>query len=104
ALYESLGPARRQLLHLSAAALAADPAAALRHRVAAASGPDEVLATDLTRFAEEEARRQSWQSAAAQLVAASRLSPHPLEAQRRVLQAVVWMMLRGDAATAATFA
>jgi len=104
ALYESLGPARRQSLHLSAATLTTDPAVALRHRVAAAAGPDEALATDLTHFADEEARRQSWQSAAAQLVAAGRLSPDSTEAQRRVLQAVVWMMLRGDAATAATFA
>ncbi|MET0865364.1 MAG: AAA family ATPase [Nakamurella sp.] len=104
ALHDLLGPARRQQLHLLAAGLITDPATALRHRVAAAAGPDEELAADLTRFADQEARRQSWQSAAARLVSASQLSPHPLEAQRRVLQAVVWMMLRGDAATAATFA
>jgi ATP/maltotriose-dependent transcriptional regulator MalT len=104
ALYQSLGPARRQALHLSAAALATDTVTHLRHRVAAAAGPDEALALDLTDFADEEARRQSWQNAAAQLVAAGRLSPDPQEAQRRLLQAVVWMMLRGDAATATIFA
>ena len=66
--------------------------AVLRHRVAAAAEPDEALAADLTRFADCEARRQSWQSAAAHLVSASRLSPDPSEAQRRVLRAVVWTM------------
>ena len=66
--------------------------------------PDEQLADDLTRFADAEARRQAWQSAAAHLVEASRLSPDPDEAQRRVLRAVVWTLLRGDAATAASFA
>ena len=104
AIYDSLGPARRQALHLAAAGTAADTATALRHRVAAAAGPDQALAADLTAFADQEARRQSWQSAAAQLVSASRLSPDPRESQQRVLQAVIWMMLRGDAATAATFA
>jgi DNA-binding CsgD family transcriptional regulator/tetratricopeptide (TPR) repeat protein len=104
AVYEALGPARRHSLHTSAASLTDDESAALRHRVAAASEPDEVLAADLTRFAGREASRQSWQSAAAHLVSASRLSPDPGEAQRRVLQAVVWMMLRGDAATAAGYA
>jgi DNA-binding CsgD family transcriptional regulator len=104
AVYEALGPARRHALHTAAASLTDDESAALRHRVAAAAEPDEALAVDLTRFADREASRQSWQSAAAHLVSASRLSPHPGEAQRRVLQAVVWMMLRGDAATAATYA
>ena len=104
AVYEALGPARRHALHSAAASLTDDESAALRHRVAAAVQPDEVLAADLTRFAGREASRQSWQSAAAHLVSASRLSPDPGEAQRRVLQAVVWMMLRGDAATAASYA
>ena len=104
AVYEALGPARRHALHTAAASLTDDESAALRHRVAAAAEPDEVLAADLTRFAGREASRQSWQSAAAHLVSASRLSPDPGEAQRRVLQAVVWMMLRGDAATAAGYA
>src|SRR6478609_4363036 len=104
AVYEALGPARRHALHSAAASLTDDESAALRHRVAAAVQPDEVLAADLTRFAGREASRQSWQSAAAHLVSASRLSPDPGEAQRRVLQAVVWMMLRGDAASAAGYA
>ena len=104
AVYDELGPARRHALHVAAAALLTDDAVSLRHRVAAAAEPDERLADDLTRFADSEARRQAWQSAAAHLVAASRLSLDPEEAQRRVLRAVVWTLLRGDAATASTFA
>ena len=89
AVYDALGPARRQDLHLAAAALVTDEASVLRHRVAAAAEPDEVLAADLTAFADREARRQSWESAAAHLVSASRLSPDRQQAQRRVLQAVL---------------
>lgn len=104
AVYDALGPARRHVLHTRAAALVADETEALRHRVAAAVAPDETLASDLTRMAEGEASRQAWQSAAAHLAAASRLSPDPAEAQRRVLHSVLWTMLRGDAATAAAYA
>ena len=87
AVYDALGPARRHELHSAAAALVADESAVLRHRVAAAAEPDEALAADLTAFADREARRQSWESAAAHLVSASRLSPDPKQAQRRVLRA-----------------
>jgi len=103
AVYDGLGPAGRHVLHLAAAELVGDTATALRHRVAAAAEPDERLAADLTAFADAEARRQAWQSAAAHLVDASRLSPDPDEARRRVLQAVVWTVLRGDAGTASGF-
>jgi DNA-binding CsgD family transcriptional regulator len=72
--------------------------------VAAAAEPDALLADELTRFADAEASRQAWQSAAAHLVDASRLSPDPAEAQRRVLRSVVWTLLRGDALTASAFA
>ena len=104
AVYDALGPARRRALHTQAAALLTDEAAVLRHRVAAAAEPDEELAADLTRFADAQARRQDWQSAAAHAVAASRLSPDPGSAQRRVLRAVIWAMLRGDAANAGQYA
>ncbi len=104
AVYDALGPARRRVLHTEAAALLTDEAAVLHHRVAAAAEPDEELAADLSRFADAQARRQDWQSAAAHAVGASRLSPDPGSAQRRVLRAVIWTMLRGDAANAADYA
>ncbi len=101
AVYEAIGPVRRHALHTAAAAVMTDESAVLRHRVAAAAEPDEVLAADLTAFADLQARRQSWESAAAHLVSASRLSPDPQEAQRRVMRAVLWTIVRGDAAAAA---
>ena len=76
AVYDALGPARRHALH-TAAALGADETAALRHRVAAATGPDEQLAADLTDFAERAQRRFDWKSAAVHLVSASRLTRDP---------------------------
>ncbi len=104
AVYDSLGPSRRHALHTAAAARLTDPATVLRHRVAAASGPDDELAADLSRFAGLEAARHSWPSAAAHLLSASRLSTDPADAGRRLLQAVVLTMLRGDAARAGQLA
>jgi len=104
AVHTAIGPARRHALHTRAAELVEFEVEALRHRVAATAEPDEALAADLTRFADAEAERGHWQSASAHLVEASRLSPGDAAAQRRCLQAVVWTLLRGDAATAATFA
>ncbi|MGI5133129.1 helix-turn-helix transcriptional regulator [Pseudonocardia sp. CA-107938] len=104
AVHDTMGPARRHALHTAAAGVVTDEAEILRHRVAAAAEPDDELAADLTRFADAEAERQAWQSASAHLVDASRLSTAPAEAQRRVLQAVEWTLLRGDAASASPFA
>ena len=104
AVYDALGPSRRHALHLAAAALMSDESSRLRHRVAAASGPDDELADDLSRFARTETDRQHWRSAAAHLVSAGRLSSDPAAAQRRLLRAMVLTILRGDAATAAGLA
>ncbi len=100
AVYDAIGPARRLALHTAAAGIGADETAILRHRVAAATGPDEALAADLTDFAERAQRRLDWKSAAVHLVSASRLSLEPSRARRRVLWALVWTLLRGDAASA----
>ena len=85
-MYDALGPSRRHTLHTAAAALVADESSRLRHRVAAASAPDDELAGDLSRFAGTEADRQHWQSAAAHLVSASRLSSDPAAAERLLLE------------------
>ena len=55
-------------------------------------------------FAGREAARGAATSAAASLVAASRLSPTPAERQRRLLEAVSSMLLAGDRRQAAAFA
>lgn len=104
ALYDAIGPAHRHALHRAAAAIGPDEAAALRHRVAAATGPDEALAADLTAYAERAQHRFDWKNAAVHLVSASRLSTEPARARCRVLWALVWTLLRGDAAAAADLA
>ena len=101
AVHDSLGVARRSALHTAAAALVTEPAAVLRHRVAAATVPDAALAADLEAFARREAERQAWPAATASLVEAARQSPHAADRQRRVLEAVTWMLQNGDAASAA---
>jgi DNA-binding CsgD family transcriptional regulator len=103
AVHDGLGTARRAALHAAAADLAENEAAALGHRVAAAPGPDAELADDLAALARREADREAWTSAAAHLVAAARLSPERACRQRRLLDAVNWMLLTGDAAQAAAF-
>jgi DNA-binding CsgD family transcriptional regulator len=104
ALYDTLGPARRTALHTAAAVLVGDETAALRHRVAAAPQRDAALSVDLARFADREARRQAWPSAAAHLVAAARLAPSADDEHTMLLGAVDWLLRAGDAATAATYA
>ena len=104
ALHDALGPGRRAALHTAAAALVDDEAVSLRHRVAAAPVHDAVLSADLAVFADREARRQAWPSAAAHLVQAARLAPDRDEEQRMLLLAVSWLLQAGDAATAETHA
>ena len=101
AVHDSLGVARRSALHAAAATLVAEPAAVLRHRVAAATVPDAALAADLETFARREADRQAWPAATASLVEAARQSPDPSDRQWRVMEAVTWMLQNGDAASAA---
>ncbi len=103
AVHDSLGVARRSALHAAAAGLVADPGTALRHRVAAAVAPDEGLAADLEVFARHEADRQGWPAATAMLVEAARQSPAPADKERRLLEAVTWMLQNGDAASAAEY-
>ena len=102
--YDALGPARRTALHARAATLVDVESVALRHRVAATPARDAALSADLADFAEREALRQAWPSAAAHLVEAARLAPDPGEEQRMLLRAVSWLLQTGDAATAETFA
>ena len=104
AVYDALEPSRRHLLHAAAANLMSDESSRLRHLVAAASGSDDELAGALSRFARIETDRQYWQSAAAHLVSASRLSSDAATAQRWLLEAMVLTILRGDAAAAADLA
>jgi tetratricopeptide (TPR) repeat protein len=102
--YDTLDPSRQADLHRVAATLMDDEAAALRHRLAAGEGPDQQLAAALARFANREATRQAWSSAAEHLVEASGISPNPQDREFWLLRAVNWMLFAGDVTRAATFA
>jgi DNA-binding CsgD family transcriptional regulator len=88
AVYHQLGPARRVALHLAAAGLLDDQAAALRHRVAAADPPDERLAAELAALAEREEAAGAFGEAASTLMDASQMSPPGPHREDRLLQAV----------------
>lgn len=104
AVYEWLGPARLAALHTSAAELVDDAAEALRHLACAAVGPDDELARRLDAFACQDDELRARPDAAAALIAASRLSVTRGEREQRLLRAVDWMLLGGDAARARGFA
>ncbi|MGP3959424.1 AAA family ATPase [Nonomuraea sp. 3N208] len=73
AAYDGLGAGTRACVHLAAAALAGDTGTALRHRAAAASGPDDVLAEELAGYAAKAAQHGQWREAAAHLELAAGL-------------------------------
>jgi DNA-binding NarL/FixJ family response regulator len=104
AVYHDLGPARRAGLHARAAQLVAGKAAAVRHRVAAARGPDPCLAAELITLAREQALAGAWTAAADALLTAARLSAAQAERERLVLQGVDQLLLGGNAVEAAGFA
>ena len=104
AIYDQIGPARRARLHASAAHVIEDEASSLRHLAAAAAGPDTKLANRLAKLAERTAAGHALQPAALAMVAASRLSAGRAVREERLLRAVDWMLIVGDAAQARAFA
>jgi DNA-binding NarL/FixJ family response regulator len=103
AVYHGLSAVNRARLHLKAAEVVENQASSLRHRVAAAPGPDSTLAHELGEFAKEEAGRGAWVSAAAQLISASRLSPTTSERERLLLEAVNYMLFGGNLSEAGAY-
>ena len=100
AIYEALPKARRSALNTSAAHMATDPAAAMRHRVEAATITNDELLADLEAHAHDEMSRGAWSSAVSSLIAASRLSPLPADRERLALEAIEAMLYSGDGAAA----
>lgn len=91
AIYADLTPARRAALHLAAARRSAG-AVALSHRVAAAVGPDAVLAAELVAMAEAESAGRLYASAAGHLSSAADLSADPAQREDRLLAAcTLWL-------------
>jgi len=95
AIRDNLGPARRRRLHQAAAALV-PASAALGHRVAAAVGPDESLASDLEEAAQEATAAGEVAQGAAWLAQASAASADRAKQERRLLDAVAALAGSGD--------
>ena len=100
AIYEAMPQARRSALNAAAARLVDDPAAAMRHRVEAATVADAALLAELEAHAHDEMARGAWSSAVSSFLAASRLSPVQAERERLALEAIEAMMYSGDGAAA----
>lgn len=103
AIYDDLGAAYRRELHRRAAGLLGGEVA-LRHRIAAADGPDPRLAADLAAAAQEELRLGRIPVAAAQLRTCVDLTPPGPERGPRLLSAVEALLIAGDAVAAAEYA
>ncbi|GAA4606305.1 LuxR family transcriptional regulator [Actinoplanes octamycinicus] len=101
ALYQSTAPAERRRAHAALAeTVAADPARQIWHRAAAAAGPDEQLAEELTEFAHQARHRQAAAIAVAAFEQAVRLSQDPAGRGRRLVAAVDIAAEQGDTANA----
>ncbi|MDT3446047.1 AAA family ATPase [Pseudofrankia sp. BMG5.37] len=96
AVFEQIGPARRAGLHTRAAGLAEDEATRLRHRAAAASGPDAALAADLAQLGRREVVAGSPAAAANHLSTAARLTPSRADREQLVVEATECRLLAGD--------
>ncbi|HVS41975.1 MAG TPA: AAA family ATPase [Candidatus Dormibacteraeota bacterium] len=103
AIYHDMALGERAALHLRAAELVADEGAALFHRCAATFGEDETLAEDLAGYAHRNAARGATSRAAAAMLRASRMSSTVADRERRLLEAVEFLLAAGDVARAATY-
>jgi DNA-binding CsgD family transcriptional regulator len=100
ALYQRATPAQRRRVHAAlAGVVAGDPERRLWHRAAAASGPDEKLARELTEAARRANRRQAASIALAAFERAVRLSEDPVARGSRLLSAADAAMDQGDVTT-----
>ncbi|MFD0416993.1 AAA family ATPase [Streptomyces sp. NPDC127108] len=104
AVYQDIGPAQRAALHTRAAELVDDEYTKLRHRVLAATGPDEQLADALATCARREAATGQWSVAGTHLRHASRVATSPRERDRLAVEAVEALLLDGRVQEAAELA
>ncbi|WP_328474168.1 LuxR C-terminal-related transcriptional regulator [Actinoplanes sp. NBC_00393] len=97
ALYQSATIAQRRRVHAALAeAVAADPQRSVWHRAAAASGPDEELARQLTETAMEARYRQAAGIAITAFERAAKLSEDPLSRGQRLVAALDAANEEGD--------
>ena len=92
AIYVSITAARRRMLHARAAGIVSE-AASWEHRVAALDRPDEHLAAQLERLADDEAASGRLALAATHLQWACDISPARADRERRLLTAALHLML-----------
>ena len=92
AIYASITAARRRMLHARAAGIVSE-AASWEHRVAALDRPDEHLAAQLERLADDEAASGRLALAATHLQWACDISPARADRERRLLTAALHLML-----------
>ena len=96
AAYETIPIGTRRVLHRAAAARLTSTGERLRHRLAAAVGPDEGLAVDLDRYADERHDRRLYREAARFRRLAATTSGSAASRERRQLDADVDAMLAMD--------
>ena len=99
AVYDDLGPATRTRLHNRAADLLGGEQA-LKHLVAASTGPDGILAARLDEQAGRLRQAGRLHAAAETLLDAARLSLDRADGAQRLLNAVDLLLLAGDATAA----
>ena len=92
AIYASMTPSRRRMLHSRAAAMVSE-GASWEHRVAALDRPDESLAAALEAMASEEAADGRLAMAATHLRWASDVTPVRADRERRLLTGALHLML-----------
>lgn len=103
AVYDDIGLVAQAALHSRAAAVVSNEEA-LRHRVAAAPGPDPLLAAALRGQAARDAQSGRAGAAAAGMLAASKLCAPGPEQDEALLAAIDLLLLAGDVGAAERFA
>jgi DNA-binding CsgD family transcriptional regulator len=96
AIYDDLSAARRRQFHLAVGRLVPGPVS-LGHRVAAAQGADDELATELVAMAESDIAAGQLPNAAQHLLAAARLATDRARREDCLLRAVELLLMSGDA-------
>jgi DNA-binding CsgD family transcriptional regulator len=103
AVIEGVGPTRRRAAHQAALKVVLGDAA-LRHRVAAADGPDDALAADLEQSAARLEAAGETSLAAERLLAAADASPGTEASEQRFLVGMGLLLTTGDLIRAAALA
>ena len=96
AIYDDLSPARRRQFHLAVARLVPAPVS-LGHRVAAAQGADDELATELAATAESDIAAGELPDAAQHFLSAAKLAAGRARREDCLLRAVELLLMSGDA-------